>query len=70
MKYEDEPSPAVLIGLIALILILFISIMGYAWVQLSSLMPQQPKPAPTTYETGLYVESEQVQQTIDGREIQ
>jgi len=26
--------------------------------------------APTTYETGLYVESEQVQQTIDGKEIQ
>ena len=26
--------------------------------------------APTTYETGLYVESEQLQQTIDGKELQ
>jgi len=25
---------------------------------------------PTTYQTGLYVESEQVQQTIDGKELQ
>jgi hypothetical protein len=31
---------------------------------------QHPAPAPTTYHTGLYVESEQVQQTIDGKELQ
>lgn len=29
-----------------------------------------PTPAPTTYETGLYVESEQVQRTINGGELQ
>lgn len=29
-----------------------------------------PSPDPITYETGLYVESEQVQQTLDGKELQ
>lgn len=36
----------------------------------ASLLTKQPTKHYTTYETGLYVESEQVQQTIDGKEIQ
>jgi len=47
--------------------ILFIGLIVFTWVSLIGLAKD---PAPRTYETGLYVESEQVQQTIDGRELQ
>jgi hypothetical protein len=58
MKYEDEPSILVIISITVFALLMFMGIMSYAWTQMVSLMPQ---PTPTTYETGLYVESENIQ---------
>jgi hypothetical protein len=43
-------------------------LIGY--IAIDFLFNYEPDPAPTIYQTGLYVESEQVQQTIDGRELQ
>ncbi len=68
MKYEQEPSAAVLVGIIIICILIFLSLLGYAWTQFIGLIIEQS--APTTYHTGLYVESEQVQQTIDGKGLQ
>ncbi len=70
MKYEQEPPAAVLIGVICLSILILFSLLGYALMQVISLVGAQPNPAPTTYHTGSYAESEQVQQTIDGKDLQ
>ena len=70
MKYEQEPPAIVFIGVICLSILILFSLLGYALAQVISLVGAHPAPAPTTYQTGLYVESEQVQQTISGKELQ
>ena len=70
MKYEQEPPAAVLIGVICLSILILFSLLGYALMQVIGFVDSFPDPTPTTYQTGLYVESEQVQQTINGRELQ
>ena len=54
----------------ALCLIASTILLGYSVLSLADLLTNYPDPAPITYETGLYVESDQVQETIAGKELQ
>ena len=64
---NPEHKAIVVITLLAGLLTL--AALGMAVLFVAKLV-SDVEPAPTTYETGLYVESEQVQQTIDGKELQ
>lgn len=55
---------AVVFGAAALAAAVIAAVIAY------EMVAQHPNPAPTTYQTGLYVQSDQLQRTVDSKELQ
>jgi hypothetical protein len=63
-----KKSDIAIIVSVTLVLALYVAITIYFFAKVIEYQVQET--APTTYETGLYVESENIQDTISGKALQ